>query len=428
MDSKKENNFGALRLGFASMVILAHSPEILDGNRSRELVTRIFGSTESFGSLGVDGFFIISGFLVTRSWLSCDGVADYARRRILRIFPGFAVASMVCAFVVAPLFGAGTAALSPWRIASEMVRLPLLMAPHADGVFPGLPIQSLDVPMWTIPYEFRCYILVALLGMAAVLSSRSRFAIAPIVLACLAAAGLADSNNQPGQSLFGLAFGSAEHNVRLFGMFGAGMVFALFRERIPFTDMAAALAAVVLAAGLFSSLLCNLAIGSAGAYLILWVAYRVPVIAISRFTNRTDLSYGIYLYAWPIQSAIAFLTHRAINPWAMSGVTLLLASGAAWVSWTIIEKPAIGLAKKRSGGPVEPGFGQSERVVKKLSVGPICPSGDSSAPIRPDDRYVRVAVGFDGQDGAMTRSAHSGGEEKIETAIRVEQAGAQSQA
>jgi transglutaminase-like putative cysteine protease len=53
---------------------------------------------------------------------------------------------------------------------------------------------------------------------------------------------------------------------------------------------------------------------------------------------------------------------------------------------------------------------------------------DATAPICPDERYVRVAVGFDGQDGAMTRSAHSGGEEKIETAIRVEQAGAQSQA
>jgi transglutaminase-like putative cysteine protease len=53
---------------------------------------------------------------------------------------------------------------------------------------------------------------------------------------------------------------------------------------------------------------------------------------------------------------------------------------------------------------------------------------DATAPICPDDRYVRVAIGFDGQDGAMTRSAHSGGEEKIETAILVEQAGAQSQA
>ena len=53
---------------------------------------------------------------------------------------------------------------------------------------------------------------------------------------------------------------------------------------------------------------------------------------------------------------------------------------------------------------------------------------DPTAPLCADERYIRVAVGFDAQDGAMTRSAHSGGEEKIETAIRVEQAGAQSQA
>ena len=54
---------------------------------------------------------------------------------------------------------------------------------------------------------------------------------------------------------------------------------------------------------------------------------------------------------------------------------------------------------------------------------------DATCPVCPDELYVRVAIGFDGQDGAMTRSAHSGGgEEKVETAIRVEQAGAQSQA
>ena len=53
---------------------------------------------------------------------------------------------------------------------------------------------------------------------------------------------------------------------------------------------------------------------------------------------------------------------------------------------------------------------------------------DATVPICPDDRYVRVAIGFDGQDGAMTRSAHSGGDEKVEAAVRVEQAGAQTQA
>jgi transglutaminase-like putative cysteine protease len=53
---------------------------------------------------------------------------------------------------------------------------------------------------------------------------------------------------------------------------------------------------------------------------------------------------------------------------------------------------------------------------------------DATVPICPDDRYVRVAIGFDGQDGAMTRSAHSGGAEKVEADIRVEQAGVQTQA
>ena len=54
--ASRNNNFGALHLLFAVLVIRSHSFELVDGNRSRELLTRIFG-TISFGQLGVDGFF-----------------------------------------------------------------------------------------------------------------------------------------------------------------------------------------------------------------------------------------------------------------------------------------------------------------------------------------------------------------------------------
>jgi hypothetical protein len=61
----------------------------------------------------------------------------------------------------------------------------------------------------------------------------------------------------------------------------------------------------------------------------LLVRLSLPVFAISRFTNKTGSSYGIYLYALPIQSMIAFFTHRAINPWLLSAASLALAAAGA---------------------------------------------------------------------------------------------------
>ena len=100
------NNFNLLRFIFASLVIFSHVPELRDGNRSNEILTRVFG-TISFGEMAVDSFFILSGFLIVKSWQDGKCVARFLISRILRIYPGFLFASLICAFIIGPIYGYG---------------------------------------------------------------------------------------------------------------------------------------------------------------------------------------------------------------------------------------------------------------------------------------------------------------------------------
>src|SRR4051794_9570955 len=111
----RNNNIGLLRLLFAGMVVLSHSPELIDGNRSREILTRAFG-TLSFGEVGVDGFFIISGYLVTKSYLT-SSLLDFLVKRVARILPAFVVATIVSIAIFGPIANSPLAELGlrDWR-------------------------------------------------------------------------------------------------------------------------------------------------------------------------------------------------------------------------------------------------------------------------------------------------------------------------
>lgn len=342
--ARHRNAFGFLRLLFASLVIISHAPELLDGNRGREALTRLFG-TISFGELAVDGFFIISGYLVVGSYLKRPVIGEYLLKRSARIYPGFIVASIVSLFVIAPLAGAG-----PGQIKSDLwgalTRL-LLLQPPASAAFAGQPFSDLNGSLWTIAYEFRCYLLVLILG---VLGCFRR----PWLIAIFAAASL---------SLFELVapatfehidgllpyspiwFGKADQTLRFDGIFLMGALFYLLRDRVRFTRQALLVALSALLACLFVSRLAEPAVAVFGAYIIFAAARWAGSTPISRINDETDVSYGVYLYAWPTTQLLVRYW-PSMPPGLAELATFSVVVPCGWASWKLIEKPMIEKARR----------------------------------------------------------------------------------
>jgi peptidoglycan/LPS O-acetylase OafA/YrhL len=339
----KNNNFGGLRLLFACLVILSHSPSILTGNAALE---PHFGPM-TLGQIAVDRFFVISGYLITKSFVGSAGVLDYFSKRALRIYPGFVVNGLLCLFVLSPLVGAGAAVFQFPKILNALLRLSILTI-HQPGVFPNMPMPALNGPAWTIPYEFRCYILVAALGVVGTYRRmRSGLVIAAFASMIISALNVLPEASGP---LY-VAFGSPIQTVRLTGAFMCGMGFFLYRDHIPYAGAIAAPSAAVLLASAFVPVTTELAAVSLGGYLVFWFALHFRPLRVSIWANETDLSYGIYLYGWPVQMAIVYVD-RSITSWTLSFLALGVSAVLAYFSWTFIEKPALGLVHRRREHPL----------------------------------------------------------------------------
>jgi peptidoglycan/LPS O-acetylase OafA/YrhL len=229
-----------------------------------------------------------------------------------------------------------------------------LLYPDVPGAFNSLPYATLNGAMWTISYEFRCYLAVVFVGVIGWLfglaPTRSRWIILAFVLAGITVNGLGLLNGLAG--FHEGIIGSPEKNCRLFSVFGVGSLFYMFRERIMLTDYGAIGAAVFLLILLFNRYTAEAGIALFGGYLIFWFALKYKVLRISVADNKNDISYGLYLYAWPIQNLIIW-NERTIDPWVLCLITLIGAGLAGYVSWHFIEKRANALAR-RGQPPVAP--------------------------------------------------------------------------
>ena len=348
------NNIDALRLILAVLVLFSHSYPLGIGSEEDEPLARLSGAQLTLGTLAVDGFFILSGFLIAPSWERSRSAASFLRKRVARIYPGFLVAAAVCFWVVVPLSRPEGFRIGPFRdLLGHLGDVLRLRFPESPGTFPTNPAPgAVNGSLWSIPYEFWCYIGVMVMGAVGLL--RRRGLVLGLFVAAIGVSFVVEYRDlKPGGMILGRIFGYPPFWARLLPYYLAGVVAHLYRDRFrPDRRWAlVALAGVLAATQVPHGVL--FALPTLGTYLLLYLAFttdwRWPGAA-----KYGDFSYGIYLYAFPIQQLIMRALGHPVQPWTLFALALVPTLLAGVASWYLVERhflrPAPALPGGRDGG------------------------------------------------------------------------------
>ncbi|MEM7193620.1 MAG: acyltransferase [Pseudomonadota bacterium] len=344
----KDNNFQLIRFGAATGVFVSHCFSLAG-----------FGATGKpalLGFISLNVFFVISGFLVTKSYLDRKNIGDYVRARVLRVYPALIIAVLFSTYFVGTAFSQ----LYPIDfLANPLVHLyalknAILVWPDIPEELPGVFLDSnhsptVNAPLWSLPYEIWCYALLAVFGCMFRAKISPRWFFIFIGAAFFVFFSTFVFNYAGRTDEYAIILG--KDAFRLGAMFMLGVLMYGLNRHIPVSIWVAVIVVIgIAAAGLTSRLLFTAAFYGALGYLVLYFAYgiRGPVLA---FNKLGDYSYGIYIFGYPIQQGLEQVVPNLSLPafFAISfSITVLLAIA----SWHIVERKALTLKR---GPTVNPG-------------------------------------------------------------------------
>jgi peptidoglycan/LPS O-acetylase OafA/YrhL len=338
-DDHKNNNFGILRLILAILVLFSHCYP-LSGNQHEPLATSL-SNRLTIGGAAVDGFFMISGYLIAISWIRSKSAGDFIVKRALRIYPGYLAACLFSVFI-----GLLDTAPQSWLYLKSLIyhndsflRSLLLFdfgGLDSDLSFKTNPVSRLvNGSLWTLKFEVQCYLMVVFLGLFGVFKNLKL-----IITFFLAILIIYVGNST-------ILEPSWQYLCRfvLFFLIGILMIFVnkkFLCEKPIF--LLIALIGIIVAAPF--KLIFFIVYPFCFAYMIFNLALSVPAFSkkllnrIAQETSRTDLSYGIYLYAFPIQQILVRFLHIK-SPMLLFVIALPLVSLLAFLSWRFVEAPMI---------------------------------------------------------------------------------------
>jgi peptidoglycan/LPS O-acetylase OafA/YrhL len=319
----RENAFDVLRLLGATLVLVSHSYALLG------FVEPHLGHS-SLGAIGVEIFFAISGFLIAASWLSEPRIRAFLTKRALRILPALFVTITLSAVVLGPLLtersaGAYISSSAPAEYVIKNMGAVMTggtamnVSYSLPGVFAGHPSDAVNGSLWTLPVEVRAYFIVMLLGLVGILL---RWLWIPV------AGGVA------------LLVVAGSETDLLLVLFLVSSLLYVHRDRVPLHRAIALLALVAWIVGTtieHGGALIVLAI----PYLVMYVAYRAPA-GVRALTRRGDVSYGLYLYAFPVQQLFVHW-FPGLTGLELIALSLPTTYAVATLSWHVVERPALRL-------------------------------------------------------------------------------------
>ena len=322
------NNYDVIRLTAAIIVLFSHSFSLslgyIDGRSDPDPLYKLTGDI-SLGYMAVMVFFIISGFLITQSYDKSKNPSLFLKARVLRIFPALIFVVVLTVFVLGPLvttlpFNEYIMSISTFEYFKN-ITLYFTVYP-LPGVFEhnAYP-EAVNGSLWTLTYEFRCYLGVLFLGIIGLLRKE-------IIMFLLIASSILNVLGIGGLSMEMLSF------------FSTGMFFYMFRDKI-ILKLHFALPAIVI------SLICLFVykiyflpiITICLTYIVMYLTYATKIrINGSKFG---DLSYGLYIFGFPIQQLVTHYFGGTMTWWVNFFISLPITLILAAISWHLIEKNAL---------------------------------------------------------------------------------------
>jgi peptidoglycan/LPS O-acetylase OafA/YrhL len=317
----RQHNFNFIRLATSVAVIYAHS-FALSGVAAKPF----------FAGISVTVFFILSGFLISASYERSKTLSQFAVARALRIYPALIAVILVSALIIGPVFTSHSliSYFTDSEVAEYLTNMTALRIQHSlPGVFENNPFPDfVNGSLWTLPLVLLCYALLVLVGVAVKKKPVTFILILVPVLLFIWAHPYLIFRQRYYNNIFCFAVG--------------GLLYVL-RKKIRLDYRLALLSLAVFIAGrvYLSGPVYVLVTGISCSYLVMFAAF-IPNNYLQHVTKHGDFSYGLYIWAFPVQQMLV-VGFGHWSPLANFFGALLIGLLLAILSWHLIEKKAIAM-------------------------------------------------------------------------------------